>query len=211
MEVLNSIPKTNKEEKGKKKPTISWTILHFTPTRSSTWQLSTQFWVINRWASKGKQIIYVWELDPIKCSDSTASFTLIYSIGPVFVVSELFIPWVRMLPLKGHESIHSHVTVFDLCCFSPSLATLHWSTVTLRMGVKTMSSGIDCTCFLYALTVAWIWKIGSTCYPTHIFLFIDGKWTNPLPKQCNKDYKMRIQRQHYAECWGQPHGSCISH
>lgn len=80
----------------------------------------------------------------------------------------------------------------------------------VRMCVK-MSSDIDCTCFLYALTVAWIWKIGSTCYPTHIFLFINGKLTNPLPKQCNKDYKMRIQRQHHAECWGQPHGSCISH
>lgn len=129
-EVLYSIPKTNKKAKGKN-PTTSWTIPHFTPARSSMWQLGTQFWVINGWASKGNQIIYVWELDPINCLDSTATSTVIYSIGHVFVVSELFILWLRMLPLKGPDSIHAHVTVFDLCCFSPSLAALYWGTVTL--------------------------------------------------------------------------------
>lgn len=128
-EVLYSIPKTNKKAKGEK-PTIFWTIPHFTTARSSTWQLITQFWVIDGWACKGNQIIHVWELDPIKCLDSTTTFTLIYSIGQVFVVSELFMLWI-MLPLKGPDSIHAHVTVSDLCCFSPSLAALFWSTVTL--------------------------------------------------------------------------------
>lgn len=89
--------------------------------------------------SKDNQIIYVWECDSVKCLDSPLTlqiltFILIYSLGHVFVVSELFILWVKMLPWKGHGHHRfqsSPVTIFNLCCFCLPFATLHWSMATL--------------------------------------------------------------------------------
>lgn len=183
-EVLYSIPKTNKKAKGEK-PTMFWTIPHFTPARSSTWQLITQIWVINGWASKGNQIIHVWELDPIKCLDSPATFTLIYSIGHVFVVSELFILWARVLPLKVLIPFML-MSLYHLCCFS---LREHTHTVSMCARAAVFWHSLQLFALLYAVTEARSWKIGPTCYPMLIFLFIDSKCTNPLPKQCNKDYK----------------------
>lgn len=190
----------DKQKRKRKKPTTSWTNPHFTPARSSTWQLSTQFWVINGWASKSNQIIYVWELDPIKCWNSTATFTLIYSIGHVFC--SLWIVYHvgenAALERSWFHSCSCHCIRPLLLLPLPCYSLLEHSYIVRMCTEDVFWYWLQLFSLLYAVTEARTWKIGSTCYPMLVFLFIDSKCTNLLPKQCNKDYKMRIQRQHCA-------------
>lgn len=145
--------------------------------------------------SKDNQMIYMWESDPIKCLDSTVTlqiltFMLIYSLGHVFGVSELFILWDCCLGkvMVNTDSVHTHITVFDLCCFSLSFTPLYWSMATLWGCVQKLIMAdvfyywFQLFSLLYALAEARIWKTASTHYPILIFLFIDSKCTDFFTK-----------------------------
>ena len=77
---------------------------------------------------------------------------LIYSLGHVFVVSELFVLWVRMLPWRGHchHRFHSHSCSYIWPL--PLLSLLCYSLLELSYIVRMRAKAHHSICFLLLIS-----------------------------------------------------------
>lgn len=115
-----------------------------------------------------------------------------------FVVSELFIVWVRMLSWKGHDDhkfrAHSCYSIWPLLLLSLLCRSPLEHGYIVRMHAKAHHGRclllLFSTVFLSCAFVAQerIWKIASTRYPTLTFYLQIANTLTSLPQQWNKGY-----------------------